>query len=260
MSDGREEDAQEASNPAADDAAHQFAELEARVEELAGRGGVAALAEKETIGGADILAILGGVRGLVETIVPGLIFIIAFALGQALGWPSAQTLTVSLATSLGSAVVFVGARILQRGTSRSAIAGLLGAAASAAIALFTGNPSDNFLLGLIINAVYGSAMLISVVVRWPLIGLVVGVLMSDGVRWRKHARRFRGMTWLTLLWAGLFGLRLAVELPLYLAGESQVVALGIAKLALGTPLYALCVVITWLVARALYPTSRSEAN
>ena len=49
------------------------------------------------------------------------------------------------------------------------------------------------------------------------------------------------------MWATLFGARLLVQVPLYLT--DQVTALGIAKLAMGTPLYALLVWFTWLLAR-----------
>ena len=245
---------------AAEREVEQVVELERRIEELAGRGGVATLVGKDTLQGSDILTLLGGVRGLVETIVPGLLFVIAFAVGQTLSLATSESLATALSVSLGSAVIFVAIRLLQRGPSRAAIAGLLGAAASAAIALLTGNPSDNFLPGIIINAVYGVAMLVSVLLRWPLIGMVVGVLMSDGVHWRSDPRRYRAMVWLTLLWAGLFAIRLAVEVPLYLAGPAGIVALGLAKLVLGTPLYALFVVFTWLIARGVFPKSQSSGD
>jgi hypothetical protein len=52
-----------------------------------------------------------------------------------------------------------------------------------------------------------------------------------------------------MLWVALFGTRLAVEVPLYLA--DAVVLLGIAKLALGIPFYALMVWFTWLAVRPL---------
>jgi hypothetical protein len=49
------------------------------------------------------------------------------------------------------------------------------------------------------------------------------------------------------LWVGLFLLRLAVQLPLYLAGA--VVALGTARVAMGIPLFALGIWLSWLVIR-----------
>jgi hypothetical protein len=47
------------------------------------------------------------------------------------------------------------------------------------------------------------------------------------------------------MWVGIFGLRLAIQVPLYLAGE--VSALAIAKLVLGVPLYAAGLWVTWVM-------------
>ena len=58
----------------------------------------------------------------------------------------------------------------------------------------------------------------------------------------------------SLLWAALFGLRLAVQLPLYLAGA--VVALGVARTAMGLPLFALGL---WLTYRLVRPPSADDA-
>ncbi len=238
--------------------AEEIASVEDRLEALAGRAGVASLMRNEALSGKELLHVLGGARGLTETLLPSIIFVAVFAVGQALNWPTEQNLGVSLGASLGLAVLFVVIRVLQRSQARSATAGLVASSASAAIALITGNPEDNYLLSIIINAVYGIAMLLSIAVGWPLIGIGMGFLMGDSIKWRADPRKFRVMVWLTLMWAGLFGLRLAVELPLYFA--NQVVALGITRLVLGTPLYALFLVITWLVTRALYPKLHSESK
>lgn len=50
--------------------------------------------------------------------------------------------------------------------------------------------------------------------------------------------------WLSWLWAGVFALRLAVEVPLWWMG--QVAQLGVAKLILGVPLFALAAWLSWL--------------
>lgn len=238
--------------------AEEIAAVEDRLEAFAGRNGVASLMSGDRLTPADLLRVLGGVRGLIETLLPGIVFVAAYAIGQVLQLETQRNLLISLGLSLGLSVVFVGVRMLQRSQARSATAGLIAASASAAIALLTGSPQDNYLLSIIINAVYGGAMLLSVLVGWPIVGLFVGFLMGDGLNWRADRNRFRVMVWLTLMWAGVFALRLAVQVPLYFAGE--VVALGIARLALGTPLYALFLVVTWLVTRALYPKSQEHTE
>lgn len=251
---------QHSGDDASERSAREIADVEQRLEELAGRSSFAEIAQSEQLNGSDVMRLLGGARGVVETMVPSVLFISAFALARAAGVAAQPTLALALGLSLGVSALFVTVRLLQRGSAKPAISGLLAAAASAALALLTGNPSDNFVLGLVINAVYGVAMLVSVLLRWPLVGVVVGFLVGDGVAWRSNRRRMRVLSLLTLMWAGLFGIRLAVELPLYFAGEAQVVSLGIAKLVLGTPLYALFVVVTWVVTRGIYPKSQSRAE
>lgn len=234
----------------ADRIAHEAEEIETvedRLSAMAGRAGISSLMQNEALSGSELLKILGGVRGLVETLLPGIMFVAVYA--------GTQKLALSLGASLGLSVIFVSIRVLQKSQARSATAGLIAAAASAAVALLTGNAENNYLISLIINAVYGAGLLLSILIGWPIIGVFVGFLMGDGVAWRKNKRRFSAMVWLTLMWVGLFALRLAVELPLYFAGE--VVLLGVTRLVLGTPLYAVFIVFTWLVTRAVYPRAET---
>ena len=142
-------------------------------------------------------------------------------------------------------------RQLQKSPPSAAIGGLVAAAAAAALALWTGRGEDNFVPGLITNAVYGTGMLVSALIGWSLIGLAVGFLMGEGTAWRRDRRKRRAFLWLGIAWAALFFARLAVQLPLYLAGD--VTALGTLKLIMGLPLFAPLIAVTWLVVRALYP-------
>ena len=91
--------------------------------------------------------------------------------------------------------------------------------AAAALALFTGRGQDNFVWGFVTNAVYGTAFLVSALIGWPLIGLAVGFLMGEGTAWRGDKRKRRAFFWLAIAWAALFAPRLAVQLPLYFAGD-----------------------------------------
>ena len=144
-------------------------------------------------------------------------------------------------------------RLAARSQPTQAIAGLIGVAASAALALWTGRAEDNYVLGFYTNAAYGTAMLVSLLVGWPLIGLVVGFLMGDGTAWKRDRRKYRAMQLLTLIWLGLFVARLAVQLPFYFAGNVE--ALGATRLLMGVPLYALALVFSWLLVRAVYPAA-----
>lgn len=186
---------------------------------------------------------MGGWRGVLESVLPGLAFVILFT--------TTADLTLSLALSVGAAAVFTIVRLVQRSPASAALGGLIATGAAAALALWTGRGQDNFVPGLITNAAYGTAFLISALVGWSLIGLAVGFLMNESTRWRSDPRKRRVFFWLAIAWAALFYLRLAVQLPFYFAGD--VTTLGTLKLVMGLPLFAPLVAVTWLAVRAVYP-------
>lgn len=204
------------------------------------------MAAGDRVTGRSLLAAIGGLRGLAEAVLPGVTFLVLYTL--------TASLPLSLGLSVGMAAVFTLLRLLKRSPAAQAFGGLLAVGASAALALLTNRPEDNFLLGLITNAVYGGVLLVSVLVGWPLIGLAVGFLMGDGILWRKDRRKFTALSLLTLVWVGLFAVRLLVQLPLYLAGNLEL--LGSLKLLMGLPLYVPVLVVSWLVVRALYAPDR----
>ncbi|WP_341942072.1 DUF3159 domain-containing protein [Microbacterium sp. LWH10-1.2] len=187
---------------------------------------------------------MGGWRGILESVLPSLAFVILFTIRP-------EPLVLALGVSVGLAAVFTIIRLLQKSPPSAAIGGLVAAAAAAGLALWTGRGQDNFVPGLITNAAYGTVLLISALIGWSLIGLAVGFLMGDGTAWRRDRRKKRAFLWLGIAWSALFFARLAVQFPLYLAGE--VTALGTLKLIMGLPLFAPMIAVTWLVVRALYP-------
>lgn len=187
---------------------------------------------------------IGGIRGVLESLVPTLLFVVSYI-------ASANNLVLAITLSVAAAVVFTLVRLVQRQPFGAAVGGLIGALIAAGWALVTGSAVDAFLWGLILNAVYGGVLLVSVAVGWPIIGLAAGFLMGEGATWRADRRKRRTFAWLTLLWSALFLLRLAVQLPYYFAGD--VAGLGTWKLLLGLPPFAVLVAVTWYVARRLYP-------
>ena len=206
------------------------------------RGGLGGIAEGQAPTGAALLKAMGGIRGMAETILPGLVFLVLYSF--------TFNLPLALGASVAVAVIFTAVRLVGRTPVTQAAAGLIGVGASAALALISGKGSDNFVLGLWTNAGYAAALLVSMLVRWPLIGLAVGYLMGDGVAWRTNKSKYRAMQLLTLAWVGMFAARLAVQLPLYLA--DNVAGLAVTKLIMGIPLYAPLVLLSWLVVRAIY--------
>ncbi len=200
--------------------------------------------------GHVVWSAIGGIRGILESVLPGLVFVIAWTLTYDSSSGTAN-LPLSLGMSVGLALVFTAVRLIQRTNASAAIGGLIATGAAAALSLLTGRGEDNFIPGFITNIAYGSALLISALVGWSLIGLAVGFLMGEGTAWRQDKRKRRVFFWLAIAWAGLFAARLIVQVPLYFAGD--VAALGTFKLIMGLPLFAPLVAVTWLVVRTLYP-------
>lgn len=211
-----------------------------------GAGGAlqrAAAGEQLRLGG--LLAGIGGPLGIVEGVVPSLAFLVIFTITRQI----APAVVVPVVLGL----VFLAYRLVRRQQPSSAVGGLLALVVSAVLALVTGRASAAFLPGIVLNAGYGAAMLISLLVGWPLIGVLVGALLREGSAWRSDPVKRRMFAWLTVLWLSLFAVRLVVEVPLYLAlGEATTVKLAWVRLVLGVPLYAPVLVVTLLAVQSLY--------
>ena len=214
------------------------------------RAGFASAAEGEPISGHTLLASMGGIRGLVEAVLPGLVFLVIYTL--------TRDLVLSLIAPVAVGLVFVAFRLAAKQTLSQAIGGLVGIGISAVLALFTGKAEDFYLPGFWTNGVYGFVLLVSALVGWPLIGLAVGFLMGEGIAWRTNPSKRRVLTILTLSWAGLFAARLIVQVPLYYSGNVE--ALGAMKLLMGLPLYAPLLVVSWLMVRSIYPKQSEPAE
>ncbi len=179
---------------------------------------------------------VGGPLGMLESALPAVVFVVVYSF-------SGSDTNASAIVAVGLALVLTAVRLARRESPRHALSGLIGVAFAAFIAARSGRAENFFLPGLLANALYASAFLVSIAVRRPLVGIIVGSLDGEGEGWREDPQRVRAFTRASWLWAALFLTRLAVQLPLYLAGA--VVALGIAKTAMGLPLFALGLWLTW---------------
>jgi hypothetical protein len=190
----------------------------------------------------SLLASVGGVQGLVETTLPGFLYVLTFTITRD---------AVIAASVVGVAVLALTIRhfVLKRPWTQ-----LVGSLVGVGLAIWLtlrpgGQAGDFYLKDFWINAAYGSVLLLSVIVRFPLIGLLMGFLTNQGLSWRKDRRKVRFFDLVTLLWVGLFATRLIVEVPLYLAGE--VVTLGFVKIVLGLPFYLTMIWVSWLLLRGV---------
>jgi len=183
---------------------------------------------------------VGGPLGVAESVLPTVAFVATYTI-------SGQDTEAALIAAVALGVVFTVARVARGKTVQFALAGLGGLALSAYVVSRTGNAEDFFLPGLLANAAYASAYLISILVRWPLLGIIVATLQGKGMEWRKDpdlVRRYSRASW---IWVALFSLRLAVQLPLYFA--DALTALGVARIAMGLPLFAVGIWLSWLILR-----------
>lgn len=183
---------------------------------------------------------LGGWRGLVESSVPVVVFVLVNVVAE---------LRPALIASVGVALAIAATRLIQRRPIRHALNGLFGVAIGAAIAWRTGEEKDFYLPGILYGIAYGLALLASVLVRQPLVGWIWSVIVGGGrAEWRNDPRLVRTFSWLTVLWGVVWLAKVGVQAGLYLANMET--ALGIARLVLGYPPYALLLAITvWTVRR-----------
>ena len=193
---------------------------------------------------------IGGWRGMIDSALPSVIFIVLYVvLGLTPQW-SSDRLKISLIAAVGMGVVIAVLRLIRKESLQQVLAGFVGVAVSAFVAARTGNAEDYFLPGILLNAGYFAAFLISILVRWPLIGVIVGLLTTQNTQWRTDPALRRTYAAASWLWVAMFALRLLVQLPLYFAG--LVAPLGVLKILMGWPLYLAAVYFTYrLVSPAL---------
>lgn len=206
-------------------------------------GAVQAGLQGEQISARGLLDTIGGWRGIVESVLPAAVYLGFYIF--------TRDPRISAIAPLAIALLAFGWRLVRREPWQGAVSGLIGVAVCVAVTMFTGRGEDYFLPGFWINGVWIVALTVSLLAGWPLIGLLAGFLSGSLTEWRSKPLVRRAARACTLLWIGVFGARLIVQLPLYFAAqdgnESAVDALGMARLFMGIPLFALAVALTWIV-------------
>jgi Protein of unknown function (DUF3159) len=197
-----------------------------------------------TVRDESLADLLGGRRAAVDASVP--------AAGFVLGWLVAgRSILAGAAVAVAGAVLISGWRLRRGDRPRAVLIGLLGVCVAALIALRTGRAEDFFLLQVLSNGASALAWAVSVVLRWPLLGVVVGAVLGQKARWRRDPALLRAYQRGSWVWVLQYVVRVAVFLPLYAAGA--VVALGVARVALTWPLVAACLAASWWVVRRALP-------
>jgi len=193
---------------------------------------------------------LGGWRGIIDSGAPTVVFVLAYLL-------TGNDLGISVWAALGAGVAIALWRLVRRESLQQIAAGLVGVGISAFVASRTQSGEGYFIPGLLQNIGYGTAFLISILIGWPLIGVIVGFLTGQGVRWRSDPELRRVYAAASWIWVGLFALRVAVQGPMYLAG--WVGPLGFAKVIMGVPLFIAAGYFTYLVLRPTFERRRQAS-
>ncbi len=182
---------------------------------------------------------VGGWRGLIESVAPGLVFVVTY-----LVWGGFR---IPVLSAVAVVVVMVLARLIHRTPVTQALSGSFGVALGAVWAWFSGDAGEFFVPGFWITGIYTLGVLVSMAVKWPAVGIVMGLIKGWGTRWRDDPAAMTRFQWASGLYAGSQLVKLAVQLPLYFAGA--VAALGTARLAMGLPYFALTLWVIWLMVR-----------
>jgi len=197
---------------------------------------------------SKVINALGGKRGILDSGLPSLVFLIAFNVSR--------ELTTALYAAVITSALLTLIRLIRRDTLQHVLSGFIGVAFCALLARKTGQAADFYLPGLIINVVYGSAYAILNLVGLPLLGLLLGPILGENLAWRKVPARKRAYTRASWLWVVLFVSRLVVQYPLYKSGNVN--ALGTARLAMGYPLFLLTAWGSWLIIRGVPAVKPAE--
>ena len=193
---------------------------------------------------------LGGKKGLIDSGVPAVVFLIVFNFTKEVSTATWAALSLSLVLAIF--------RLTKKETIQHSVSGVIGVLICAYFANGSGNAEDFYIPKLLTNLGYGTVYLIANLVGWPILGLVLGPLLGENFTWRNNPARKKMYIKASWLWVGLFLSRLIVQYPLYKTGN--LTALGTARLAMGYPLFAAVAWGSWLIIKKVPAAIPPEKN
>lgn len=196
-----------------------------------------------------VLSAFGGKKGLIDSGIPSVIFLLVFNLRD--------DLQDALYASVGVSIVLTIIRLLARDTVQHAFSGMIGALICAWFANRTGNPSDVFLPKLLTNLGYGTVYLIANLAGWPILGLMLGPILGENLLWRNDPARKKAYLRASWLWVAMFFTRIAVQYPIYKSGNVNL--LGTVNLAMGYPLFIATAYASWMILKSVPITKHHQS-
>jgi hypothetical protein len=199
--------------------------------------------DKETV-----LKALGGKKGLIDSGLPAVVFLVTFNVRN--------DLQEAIVAALGLSICLAIFRLAKKDTIQHSISGILGVLICAYFANRSGNASDFYIPKLLTNLAYGTAYLVANLVGWPLMGIVLGPLLGENFEWRKNPQRKKVYIRASWIWVAMFFSRIAVQYPIYRSGNVNL--LGTVNLAMGYPLFFAAAYGSWLVIKTAPPVIKSS--
>ena len=187
-----------------------------------------------------VISAFGGKKGLIDSGIPSVIFLVVFNISKELQSALIAAIVISALLTI--------TRLLMRDTVQHAFSGFIGVLICAWFANRTGNASDLYIPKLLTNLGYGTVYLLANLAVWPILGLMLGPILGENLRWRNYPARKRAYIQASWLWVGMFFLRIAVQYPIYKTGNVNL--LGTVNLAMGYPLFLATAYGSWLILRA----------
>lgn len=182
--------------------------------------------------------LLGGRRGAVESALPSIVFVTVYL-------STDSELGTGLIAAMLTAALLAVARVWRREKPVRVVGGLAAVAFAALVASRTGNASDYFLPSLLANVASALVWAASILIGWPLLGVILGFALRQRTRWRGDPALMTAYSRASWIWVGSFIIRAMVNTPLYLSGN--LVGLGIAKVLLGWPMVLVVIASSWAV-------------
>jgi len=221
----------------------------------------------EAVVRAQLAKALGGRRGMAEAAVPTILFTVT--------WLTASDLRLALSVSIGAALVLLLVRLVQRSTVQFVVNALFGIGIGWYFvhrsAQAGGSEQEQalayFLPGLLYNGGYAVVLAFTCLIGWPLVGFMVGSITGDPTAWHKDKQVVKLCSRLTWLLVAPCLLRVAIQAPIWIAGNSgsmdpdaAVAALGVLKIVLGWPLQLAALgSMIWLLSRNRTPVDANAA-
>jgi hypothetical protein len=193
-----------------------------------------------------VINALGGKKGLIDSGLPAVVFLVVFNLNQ--------DLRGAILASLSLSIILAIWRLARKDTIQHSISGVIGVLICAYFANRSGNASDFYIPKLLTNLGYGTVYLIANLVGWPILGLVLGPLLGENFTWRNNPRRKKMYIKASWLWVALFFSRIAVQYPIYKSGNVNL--LGTVNLAMGYPLFFAAAYGSWLIIKSEPPVEK----